>query len=70
MYPYATSTLNIAGPGSIVYEKAINCDEDFTGSPVVLPLKRISKANSISTQNTFEAVGITGIPSSITITPV
>lgn len=70
MYPYATSTINILGPGSIAYEKTINCDEDFTGSPVVLPLKSISKANSTSTQNTFEAVGITGIPSSITITPV
>jgi hypothetical protein len=70
MYPYATSTLNISGPGSIVYEKTIDCDEDFTGSPITLPRISISKANPSSTQNTFEAVGITGIPSSITITPV
>jgi hypothetical protein len=70
MYPYATETRNILGPGSIVYEKTINCATDFTGSPVTLSQVSISKANSNSTQNTFEAVGITGIPSSITITPV
>jgi hypothetical protein len=70
MYPYATSTINILGPGSIVYEKVINCATDFAGSPVTLPRVSISKAQSTSTQNTFEAVGITGIPSSITITPV
>ena len=70
MYPYATETRNILGPGSIVYEKTINCATDFTGSPVTLSQVSISKANSNSTQNTFEAVGITGIPSSITVTPV
>lgn len=70
MFPYATATTNIAGPGSIVYEKTIDCDADFDGTPVVLPLKSISKARSTSTQNTFEAVGISGIPSSVTITPV
>lgn len=70
MYPYATETRNILAVGSIVYEKTINCATDFTGSPVTLNRVSISKANSNSTQNTFEAVGITGIPSSITITPV
>jgi hypothetical protein len=70
LYPYSTSINNVSGPGGILYEKVIDCDTDFTGSPVVLPLVGATRKSSASTQNVFEAAGITGLPSSITITPV
>jgi hypothetical protein len=71
LFPYATSAVNnVGGPGTILYDKQIDCNNDFTGSPVVLSLTGVTRKNRLSTQNVFEAAGITGLPSSITITPV
>lgn len=70
VYPYATS-LNNLGTGPILrYEKLVNCSTDFDGTPVTLTLAENYKQTSAATQTKCAAVGITGVPSTIEITPI
>lgn len=71
IYPYADDPAQSdANYGSaIIYEKAINCETDFDGSPVVLT--KVSETQHVgASQPVLAANGVTGVPSTITITPL
>lgn len=69
-YPYATSVNNLATGAILRYEKLVNCATDFNGTPVTLTLVETYKKNASATQTICAAMGITGIPSTIEVTPI
>lgn len=67
-FPAATSLSNLSQGILLRYEKTVDCDTDFLGTPVVLSLAEEYSAYSGASQTKCEALGISNVPSTVTIT--
>ena len=69
LYPNASPLNNIYQAHGLLlrYEKTVNCATDFLGNPVVLNLVESYMAG---TQTKTAALGITNVPSTVTITAI
>lgn len=66
---YPSNTNGISQGAILIYKKTFACDTEFDGSPVTLPLFSEVTSGGAS-QTIVDAIGITNVPPSITITPV
>lgn len=71
LFPNYGADVNLhTAPDLIRYEKVIDCETDFDGTPVVLNKAYDVKASPSSTKTIIEAMGISASPSFVTLTPV
>lgn len=75
LFPAYTGTsdninIDYGSPAIVRYEKLIDCDTDFTGTPVTLTKAFEFKASAISTKTIREMLSMGATPSYITLTPI